>query len=1005
MNQAEAFQRLGLEITKDEKSIKNAYREKLAVTNPEDDPEGFKLLRGAYERACRYARGEDEEKEELPADPPDTTPSGIWVSRAAEIYADIHKRQNVELWKALFDDDIFLSLEEEENCRVKLLRFFMEHFKLPTQVWKLLDKKLNIVKDAKSLREKFPAHFIRYVMGKCERGEDVEFAQFEGPEDGDYDLFLQYYDRCWQALQEKKWEEAAQCMQSADALKIHHPVMEICRAHLLLEQGRTDEAIAIMKEQRRKHPGDAMISYNAAEILWGMGEEGRRQAAEMYEELKAASDSHYMANVRLTEWYYSQGQYREAKNCAEKVLIAGGDDDFMELLGKVNARIEMELEEKYRETRGWEPALELCWCFLQDGKIARGIQLARRIEKELPPEKETEYSGLLAKLYVEYVEYEDAIAMSKRWEEMLEKRMANPETAEKRDKDRLRQAYLIRMQCYHNLGFKDKEYFKLAVKEGENVILGGAKDIGIHLEMAQVYMEMEEYEQSLDIINKLVDEYQIFAAYASALEVYRRQLNARGVVQSAMQCMRYFPTFVKAYEYLAKVYLDLDYQEELEKVLKDAKENGVKSAVLDAYEYQKTHAIMDTGELNQKLRNFRAEFHRRVEEGETGYYEKGLPILTEYLYHYPDDFMLVERAIFHRVAHHYQEAKEDFEKALYINPSNPYALNGLSFVYKYQGDYDKALYYMKKAVLYIDDEMSPIIYADMGNLYSLLRDYERALAAYKQYEYLVGKSKSNWFGDNLSEFTMRAGNVEEAAAIYERFYGKDQWTRYEKLVRLYLSAGMEAKALQIVRQWGSELHGSAVRYTLKAFRTTFSPAARPKREVVSYPAYYGSKGWAELLNGNKTAAIRAFEKMAGSGLSDSTMEGRICDAVFACILCGAEKSGRKFAKRLQSWLEKEKISGKSRYFNREKKHLQIEFLAAYYTEPPERLQKLLDGECKREICHECTYPVCKEMESVRILFLIRMGRLDEARKRLQRNLEVQPWDMHMRAIQRMLSAE
>ena len=1003
MNQAEAFQRLGLEITKDEKSIKNAYREKLAVTNPEDDPEGFKLLRGAYERACRYAREEDEEKEELPAAPPDTTPSGIWVSRAAEIYADIHRRQNVELWKALFDDDIFLSLEEEENCRVKLLRFFMEHFKLPTQVWQLLDKKLNIVNDAKSLREKFPAHFIRYVMGKCERGEDVEFAQFEGPEDGDYDLFLQYYDRCWQALQEKKWEEAAQCMQSADALKIQHPVMEIALADLLLVQGRTDEAIAIMKEQRRKYPGDAMSSYNAAEILWGMGEEGRRQAAEMYEELKAASDSHYMANVRLTEWYYSQGQYREAKNCAEKVLIAGGDDDFMELLGKVNDRIEMELEAKYRETRGWEPALELCWCFLQDGKIARGIQLARRIEKDLPPEKETEYSGLLAKLYVEYVEYEDAIAMSKRWEAMLEKRMANPETAEKRDKDRLRQAYLIRMQCYHNLGFKDKEYFKLAVKEGENVILGGAKDIGIHLEMAQVYMEMEEYEQSLDIINKLVDEYQIFAAYASALEVYRRQLNARGVVQSAMQCMRYFPTFVKAYEYLAKVYLDLDYQEELEKVLKDAKENGVKSAVLDAYEYQKTHAIMDTGELNQKLRNFRAEFHRRVEEGEAGYYEKGLPILTEYLYHYPDDFMLVERAIFHRVAHHYQEAKEDFEKALYINPSNPYALNGLSFVYKYQGDYDKALYYMKKAVLYIDDEMSPIIYADMGNLYSLLRDYERALAAYKQYEYLVGKSKSNWFGDNLSEFTMRAGNVEEAAAVYERFYGKDQW--YEKLVRLYLSAGMEAKALQIVRQWGSELHGSTVRYTLKAFRTTFTPSARPKREVVSYPAYYGSKGWAELLNGNKTAAIRAFEKMAGSGLSDSTMEGRICDAVFACILCGAEKSGRKFAKRLQNWLEKEKISGKSRYFNREKKHLQIEFLAAYYTEPPERLQKLLDRESKREICHECTYPVCKEMESVRILFLIRMGRMDEARERLQRNLEVQPWDMHMRAIQRIMSAE
>ena len=56
MNRTEAFQILGIEATKDERALKNAYREKLAVTNPEDDPEGFKLLRTAYEEACRYAK-------------------------------------------------------------------------------------------------------------------------------------------------------------------------------------------------------------------------------------------------------------------------------------------------------------------------------------------------------------------------------------------------------------------------------------------------------------------------------------------------------------------------------------------------------------------------------------------------------------------------------------------------------------------------------------------------------------------------------------------------------------------------------------------------------------------------------------------------------------------------------------------------------------------------------------------------------------------------------------
>ena len=66
MNREEAFRILGIEATKDERALKSAYREKLTVTNPEDDPEGFKRLRRAYEEACGYAREtEDAEGEVL----------------------------------------------------------------------------------------------------------------------------------------------------------------------------------------------------------------------------------------------------------------------------------------------------------------------------------------------------------------------------------------------------------------------------------------------------------------------------------------------------------------------------------------------------------------------------------------------------------------------------------------------------------------------------------------------------------------------------------------------------------------------------------------------------------------------------------------------------------------------------------------------------------------------------------------------------------------------------
>lgn len=1014
MNRTESFQILGIEATKDERELKNAYRAKLAVTNPEDDPEGFKRLRSAYEEACRYAKEpEDAKPQEKPRD---TTPSGLWMERAVEIYQNIRSRQNVELWKALFDDDTFLSLEEEENCREKLLRFLTEHFKLPTDVWKLFDRKLSIVKDAKALREKFPANFMHFIIGRCERGEDLDFTQFQGPEDGEYDQFLEYYDRCWQALHEGKVEEALRCVQNADSLGIRHPVMEVSRANVLVRQGRVEEAVALLEAQLVKFPKDAMISYNFAEILWSQKDKGdgayEKRAAQLYEELKAENDSHYMANVRLTEWYYEAGRYRDAKKCAEKVLAAGSDDAFLELLVKVNSELEKGLEEDFRETRNWVSGLDLCWCYLQDGKIARGIRLALEIEKLLPPEKEAEYYGLMAKLYVEEAEYEDAIAMTRRWEPALEAKMAKNAGADpeedKKDRDRLRQAHLIRMQCYHSLGFRDKADFAHAIEEGQSILTGDAKDAGVLLEMAQVYTEMQEYELSLEIDRRLIEEFQIFAAYASMLETCRRQLDAGGVVRAASQCIRYFPSFVKSYEYLAKVYLDLGRREDFDKVVEDAKRNGVGSVLIDAYRFQMREEVMDVGQLNEKLKEFRRSYFKQVEEGKEEYYEIGLPILTEYLYHYPDDFMLVERAIFHRAAHRLEEAREDFEKALYINYSNPYALNGLSFTHKYLGEYERALFYLKKAILYMDSEMSPVIYADMGNLYALLGDAEMAYKAYRQYEGLVGENKSNWFGDNLAEFAMRAGRVEEAASICERFYVKDNWIRYERLVNLYLKAGLKEKAKQMLGQWKKEM-GGGFREAVLRFVKDGVATADGKRSTVSYPAYYCCKGWWELLYGSKSGAMRAFDRMFRNGLSEKTMEGKICDAVFACILCGDAERGRRYAAKLQRWLEMEEehsmegkqSAGRRKYYNRQKGHLQMEFLAAYYTESEERLQEILDREEKCEICHVCTSPLCRELEGVRILFLMRIGKREEAAERLQRNLRVQPWDEYMLAVRHL----
>ncbi|MBR1931169.1 MAG: hypothetical protein IJ833_06810, partial [Lachnospiraceae bacterium] len=364
-NITETFRVLGIEPTKEQRDIKNAYRERLAVTNPEDDPEGFKRLRAAFEAANRYAVSEDEELQEEKER--DTSPSGLWVEKAAEIYSSIKKRCDSAQWEALFAEDIFFSLEEEENCRTKLLIFLMDHFRLPTGIWKLLDQKLHIVEGAGELSEHFQVEFVSYIANKCERGEDIEFESFSGDEYADYDLFLQYYDRTWRALETDDLKQVQELLDLADGLSITHPAMEICRARLLEMQGKSDEMLALLQDIQERYPGDSMVNYNAAEALWN--HDKKEKAAQIFEHLKAEMDNHYMANVRLTEWYYNKGEFNTAKKCAEKVLPSGADDAFMELLAKVNDELEVNLKHRFYREDDWEAGLELCWCYLQDGKV------------------------------------------------------------------------------------------------------------------------------------------------------------------------------------------------------------------------------------------------------------------------------------------------------------------------------------------------------------------------------------------------------------------------------------------------------------------------------------------------------------------------------------------------------------------------------------------------------------------------------------------------------------
>ncbi|MCM1118230.1 MAG: tetratricopeptide repeat protein [bacterium] len=986
MRTTEMFSILGIEETREEKTIKEAYREKLVMTNPEDDPEGFKRLRQAYEEALAWSRQSETRQEE------DTTESGQWVAKVAKLYSTLHGRQDLESWSELFAQDIYLSLEGEEECQQKLLVFLMQHYRLPSQIWKLLEEKLEIYKNQTRLKEQFPAEFIEYLLSRTTRSDNVDFSQFDGPEDGDYDAFLQCYDDCWRALQEQKLDTVAQLLEESGRMGITHPCMEVCRAHYNQAVGRPEEALDGLRAQQARFPGDELVEYNLAQLLWDQGQ--TEEAARRFEGIKERNDKHYTANMRLAKWYHDQGDDHRAKKCAEEVLALGYDDGFHQLLKEINAGLEEELEKRIELKSDPNDILDLGWCYLQDEKFSVGIRRVREIEDRVPEGRMEEYLGLMAKLHREAAEYEVCVDYARRWREALEKRIPSQEGENRaKDEDRLRQSHAICMQCYQALGYLDKSCYELALQEADALEAVNPHDIGVLMERARVYIEMEEYDKCVDLVKRLVEEYRIYAALAIALEAYRRQWDARNVVQTARQLIQFFPDYVKPYVDMAKVYLDLQYKKELEELLAEAAEKEIKSPYLEAYAYQKEHAA-DTEQINAKVEQFRQQFLEHVENGELSFYEQGLERITEYLYDSPGAYLLVERGIFHKAAHHYQEAIEDFEQVLVYQPCQIYALNGLAHVYRHQEEYEQAIVCLRRAILYdTEKDLQPGAYMDMAELYSRLADYEKSLEYLEQYVKCAEEVKhitvSAYRMGKVANGYIRAGRLAEARTVLETTFAKAPLELYDRLVDMYQVTGRQKEARQVLEQWRRHL-GIDENFVERWLR-------RAKRSR-QYVDYYSSKGWSELLFGDRGKAVKAFVDAMSFHPDLDSDEDLLCDAVFVFILCGEDRLGKKYGVKLRDWLRRERLSAGNAYYEREKSHLHMEFLAAYYEESIEKLQELLERESKCECCSFCSYAVCKELEGVRILLMLRAGQTKEARERLEHNLNIQPQDEYMLAI-------
>ena len=229
---------LEIEKTKDEEAIKAAYRNKLRYVNPEDDEEGFKELRRAYEEALEYANTdesihniESEEQENVKKNDVD-----LWIDRVDAVYQDVRKRRDEEKWKQLLNDPVCEDLDMELEAAEKLLVYFMSHSFMPQAIWKMVDKRFRYTENFEQLKERFPENYLDYVKWQIEHPNFIDFDMFDGKTDDHADDYINKLYEEKNAFEENDMEKVKQLLKELSRYDITHPFAKVEEARFLMKR-------------------------------------------------------------------------------------------------------------------------------------------------------------------------------------------------------------------------------------------------------------------------------------------------------------------------------------------------------------------------------------------------------------------------------------------------------------------------------------------------------------------------------------------------------------------------------------------------------------------------------------------------------------------------------------------------------------------------------------------------------------------------------------------------
>lgn len=821
---------LGIEPTKDKKAITAAYRQKLRLTNPEDDPEGFKALRAAYEEALALA--EQSEAQTVR----DESPVGLWLEAVAAVYQDYPSRIDPCKWQALLRSDVCLALDTRALAEEGLLNFLMENFYLPKSVWTVLDEAFCFSQRREELYEAYPREFIDHaIINGIRLDPGLPYEMFiPGTNGADCDAYRRLYAQASQIVP----AEVGPVLEQMDALSEKHPYGEALRFRCWLETGREQEGKEGFQKLAREYPENSQLVLAWAALCL---EDGQVEEAEaLAQKLLERDPESQSAQNMIAKCLAQKGLYHEAKEMVYELLHACGGDPIMveqyaQQMRAWNEQLIAQREAKLAASpEDTENAMELAWCYAQNERLEDAMDLALRID---PAQADPfTYHNLLGKLSYQQEAFAQALEHLQTVEQIL--REMKPDGTKETEKRLRRLPEMLQIQgsCLMQLQQTEEARRKL-----EEALQLAPEDPEVLTVMGKILYVTGDYGYAVEILQRLIqvapDAWHGELYLALSLYQLRRDREAFDAINRALAIQS---ADLSLYVLKMQVLLRNGVWEEVHGILDFLQQSGAPEDI--SVDYTKAQLL----ELERKdTKNAFAQYQkiaRRVEGGEQLlwaselYYRMAVLMGEQMDVSLEDDRDILLAQIDKGLKHNPQDTDclsykawvlkqgGQIEKAIEmyrdVEENHPHATaakQGLAQLY-----YDNLELYAQEAMEYfqklLEEQKTPELYFYAANCKRQMEDLEGARKCYLMELELDPEDIDGYQGlslicDAQGKYEESLAYLEQAIAVMQAYEQVHMWL-IEHKVQVLRRMGQYEKALACVDE-------AMVRYDYDGFQLKF----------------------------------------------------------------------------------------------------------------------------------------------------------------------------------------